>query len=258
MFIIGRAIAGAGSSGIANGALTIISAILPPRTQARVMGVNMGLGQLGLALGPIVGGLFTEYVSWRWCECLSPHRNSYRFLTHTRVTIGFYINLPIGGVVGIILLLCAIPDPEPKPPALEVLGTAAKSLDLPGFILICPAAIMFLLGLQFGGNEHAWNSPTVIGLLAAGLVTFLLFIVWESHVGDDAMVPLAMLKNRIIWSAAGNLFFLLAAVLVADFYLAIYFQAIHDDSPLMSGVHMLPTTLGIVLFTMISGIASTY
>jgi hypothetical protein len=160
--------------------------------------------------------------------------------------------------VGITLLLCSIPDPEKKPPAREVLGTAVRSLDLPGFMLICPAAIMFLLGLQFGGNEYAWNSPTVIGLLAAGLVTFFLFLLWEHHIGDEAMVPLAMLKHRIIWSAAGNMFFLLAAVLVADFYLAIYFQAIHDDSPLMSGVHMLPTTLGIVLFTMISGTASTY
>jgi MFS family permease len=67
MFIIGRAIAGIGSSGIGNGALTIISAILPPKEGARALGINMGLGQLGLAMGPIVGGLFTEYVSWRWC-----------------------------------------------------------------------------------------------------------------------------------------------------------------------------------------------
>lgn len=67
MFIVGRAIAGVGSSGIGNGALTIIAAVLPPRAQAKFLGVNVGLGQLGLALGPIVGGCFTQYVSWRWC-----------------------------------------------------------------------------------------------------------------------------------------------------------------------------------------------
>ncbi|KAH8906887.1 MFS general substrate transporter [Coniochaeta sp. PMI_546] len=232
MFIIGRAIAGVGGSGIGNGALTIIAAVLPPRAQAKFMGVNVGLGQLGLALGPIVGGCFTKYVSWRWC---------------------FYINLPLGAPVAVLLLCMSVPDPESKPPVRQVLGTAIKSLDLPGFMLISPAAVMFLLGLQYGGNQYAWDSSVVLGLLVAAGVTFALFLAWEYRQGDEAMVPFAMLKHRIIWSAAGNMFFVLGSILVADFYLAIYFQAVHDDSPLMSGVHMLPTTLGMVIFTMTSG-----
>lgn len=235
MFIIGRAIAGVGGSGIGNGALTIIAAVLPPRAQAQFMGVNVGLGQLGLALGPIVGGCFTKYVSWRWC---------------------FYINLPLGAPVAVLLLCMSVPDPESKPPVRQVLGTAIKSLDLPGFMLISPAAVMFLLGLQYGGNQYAWDSSVVLGLLVAAGVTFALFLAWEYRQGDEAMVPFAMLKHRIIWSAAGNMFFVLGSILVADFYLAIYFQAVHDDSPLMSGVHMLPTTLGMVIFTMTSGMMS--
>lgn len=67
------------------------------------------------------------------------------------------------------------------------------------------------------------------------------------------MVPFAMVKHRVIWSTAMTMFFTLSSVLVADFYIAIYFQAIRDDSPLMSGVHMLPITLGLVLFTVVSG-----
>ncbi|KAI8263994.1 Efflux pump afoB [Colletotrichum sp. SAR11_239] len=233
MFIVGRTIAGAGSSGLANGALTIISCIMPTREQAKFLGLNMGIGQLGLALGPVVGGLFTEYVSWRWC---------------------FYINLPVGVPVFGLILLFHIPDAEPKLPVRQVLGTAVKSLDLPGFLLISPAAVMFLLGLQYGGNQHPWGSSVVIGLLVGAGVTFILFLAWEHRQGDTAMVPFAMLRHRIIWSAAGNLFFLLSAILVGDFYLSIYFQAIMNDSPFMSGVHLLPTTLGMVLFTMISGV----
>jgi hypothetical protein len=114
-------------------------------------------------------------------------------------------------------LLFTIPEPEPKPPMRQVLGTAIDSLDLPGFMLIGPAAIMFLLGLQFGGNQYAWNSAVVIGLIVGGLVTFVLFLVWEHRVGDRAMVPFAMLRHCITWSSAGNMFFLLATVLVADF-----------------------------------------
>ena len=75
MLIIGRAVAGVGSAGIGNGALTIISAVMPVRARARFLGINQGIGQLGLALGPILGGIFTEYVSWRWCKSCPTQRS---------------------------------------------------------------------------------------------------------------------------------------------------------------------------------------
>lgn len=137
------------------------------------------------------------------------------------------------------------------------MSTLIKSLDLPGFILVAPAAVMILLGLQFGGNHFEWNSSVVIGLLVGGVAMLALFLLWESHQGDNAMIPLAMLRHRIIWSASANMCFVLGSILVADYYLAIYFQAVNNDSLFMSGVHLLPTTLGLVMFTMVSGVMST-
>ncbi|KAK1045893.1 hypothetical protein LTR74_018063 [Friedmanniomyces endolithicus] len=169
----------------------------------------------------------------------------------------YYINLPAGAVVGVLLSRSRIPEPESKKPAREVLGTAVKSIDRPGFALISPAVITLLLGLQFGGNEHPWNSPVFFGLIIGAAATFVCSLFRERRQGDEAMVPFTLLKNKVIWSAAGDMAFVLTSVLVADFYLAIYFQTVNIDSPLMSGVHLLPTCLGLVLFTIISGAMST-
>jgi hypothetical protein len=137
-----------------------------------------------------------------------------------------------------------------------VLGTAVQSLDLPGFAIVVPAAIMFFLALEWGGNIYAWNSSPVIGLFVGAAVTFSLFLVWEYRQGDNAMVPFSMLRMRIIWSASVTMFFFLGVLFCYNFYLPIYFQAVQNDSALMSGVHILPTILGQVLFALVSGVSS--
>ncbi|KAJ5464993.1 MFS general substrate transporter [Penicillium daleae] len=169
ILIVGRAIAGPGSSVLMNGALTIIAAILPSHGQPTVMGVNVGLGQIGIACGPLIGGAFTQYVSWR-----------------------FDINLPLGAVVAGLLLFVTIPESQYKTPVSEVFRTAVNSLDLPGFVLTAPAAIMFFLALKWGGNQHPWDSSAVIGLFIGADVTFIIILLWERRRGDGAMVPFVL------------------------------------------------------------------
>jgi hypothetical protein len=158
----------------------------------------------------------------------------------------------------VLLLFSRIPEATKKLPPQQVLGTAIKSLDLPGFMLISPAAIMVLLGLQYGGTLPPWDSSVVIGLLVGGGVMFILFLIWEWRQGDAAMIPMAMLKTKVIWSAGATLFFLLGAILAAEYYLAMYFQTVKGNSPVMSGVHILPTTISLLTFTMVSGMMSTF
>jgi MFS family permease len=67
MLIIGRAVAGIGSSGLMNGGMTILSASMPLHKRPKYFGIMMGLAQMGTICGPIIGGAFTTYVTWRWC-----------------------------------------------------------------------------------------------------------------------------------------------------------------------------------------------
>lgn len=132
-----------------------------------------------------------------------------------------------------------------------------RNLDLVGFLLFAPAAIQFLLALQYGGNQFAWNSATIIGLFCGSGGTFILFLAWEYYRGDDAMVPLSMVRKTVVWSSCVVLGFSGVAMLCASFYLPIYFQAIKDKSPMMSGVYILPSILSQLGSAIFSGALGT-
>lgn len=167
---------------------------------------------------------------------------------------GFYINLPIGGVVAIFLFLVRIPDID-KTREISVLQTILTKLDLIGFTLFAPATIQLLLGLDYGGNKYAWNSATVIGLFCGAGATFIVFLIWEYFKGDEAMLPLSMMKQRGVWSSCLFAFFFFAALQLVIYYLPIYFQGVKGASPMMSGVDLLPNILSQLIGTLISGIA---
>ncbi|KAJ5219112.1 uncharacterized protein N7498_001211 [Penicillium cinerascens] len=232
MLIVARAVAGLGSSGLMNGSLTIVSSSVPLHKSPALIGIMMGFSQLGVVFGPLIGGAFTEYTSWRWC---------------------FYINLPIGALVAVLLIFVEIPDQGKKPSIKSAMDTILHKLDLVGFVLFAPAAIQLLLALEYGGSKHPWGSATVIGLFCGAAGTFALFLYWEYRHGDRAMIPLSMVAKRTVWSSCLVMVSLFAMVLSAAYYLPVYFQAIKNETPLMSGVYMLPSILSQLAFAVISG-----
>jgi hypothetical protein len=173
---------------------------------------------------------------------------------------GFWINLPIGGLCAIFLLVIKIPDHQDRQTKTKrptILSTLS-GLDLIGFILFAPCAIMFLMALEWGGTNYAWNSATIIGLFCGAGVTFTIFAVWEYRVGDRAMFPYSMLRKRVVWSSCVVIGFFFGCVLTLSYYLPIYFQAVKGASPAMSGVYILPGILGQMLFAIISGVLGEF
>lgn len=233
--IIGRAIAGMGTSGIQNGGITIISESLPLHRRPQMIGIMMGCGQIGIVTGPLVGGAITQYSTWRWC---------------------FYLNLPVGALAVLLLILARIPSkPLPSTPLLSLPPLQIVShLDLPGFAIFAPASIMFLMGLEFGGRTHPWTSATVLGLLIGSVFAFLAFILWEHLAAGRAMIPLAMVRRREVWtSALVGLLTMAGLTFVPGYFLPIFFQSVGGESPLMSGVYTLPSILSNLFMAVFSG-----
>ncbi|KAE8406865.1 major facilitator superfamily domain-containing protein [Aspergillus pseudonomiae] len=232
MLIVGRAVAGIGGAGILNGAFTIVSGCVPMSRRPTIIGLVMGVSQVGLAAGPLVGGALTEYSTWRWC---------------------FYINLPIGGLVGIMLAFVNIPEVLPKKKFTIAIRELPGQLDLIGFALFAPSAIQLLLALQYGGNQFTWHSSQVIGLFCGAGATFIAFLLWDYKQGDKAMIPFSMIRKRVVWSSSLAYGLLMAQVFCVLWYLPQYFQAVKNDSPLMSGVHILPSILAHLCGAVLAG-----
>ncbi|CAG7562878.1 unnamed protein product [Fusarium equiseti] len=231
MLIVGRAISGIGSSGIQNGALTIVASAVPIHKRPSLIGIIMGFAQLGIVTGPLVGGAFTQYTTWRWC---------------------FYINLPIGAICAVLILLVQVPNHR-APTDETIMQLLKTKFDFTGLAMFSPSVVMILLALQWGGVEYAWNSATTIGLFCGGGVLFVIFIFWEHRVGADAMIPMPIVRTRQVWTAMLTQLFLFATVMVASFYLPIYFQSAKDASPFTSGVNLLPSILMLIVAAVSSG-----
>lgn len=111
------------------------------------------------------------------------------------------INLPFGGIAALLIALMRMPERVTKPPPREVLKNLHQKLDLVGFALFAPTMVMLLLAVQWGGNTYAWNSAVVIGLLCGSGVMFLIWLAWDYSRGLSAMIPLPIIRQRIVWSS---------------------------------------------------------
>ncbi|KAL8801085.1 MAG: hypothetical protein Q9182_004724 [Xanthomendoza sp. 2 TL-2023] len=229
-FIIGRAIAGAGGAGVFSGVIVITIPLVPLRKRPAYQGAMGAIFGISSIIGPLLGGAFTENVSWRWC---------------------FYINLPIGAFASLIIFfLVKIPSPEK---AASTKHEKIKQLDPLGNLFFLPALVCLLLALQWGGSKYEWKNGRIIALLVLFGVLIILWVWIQHHAKDNATLPLRILRQR---SVAAGFFYaicLSAAMMIWVYFLPLYFQAIFGSSAVHSGIQVLPLVLSLVVGAMMAG-----
>jgi hypothetical protein len=166
---------------------------------------------------------------------------------------GFYLNLPIGGLVTVMLVLVRIPMQHPRPHPMSVVRTLHTSLDLLGFAIFAPALVMLLLALQWGGTMYDWKSSQIIGLFCGAGATFIVFLIWDWHKGDAAMLPFSIARIRTVWTSCVVYGLFMGNLYTASYWVPVYFQGVKGSSPTMAGVYILPMVIAHVIAALSSG-----
>jgi hypothetical protein len=172
--------------------------------------------------------------------------------------IGFYINLPAGAVTLAFITLVRIPDTKEKTQGRPTIIESINRLDPVGFVLFAPTCIMVLLALQWGGSTYAWNSATIIGLFVGFGASLGTFFFWESRRGDTAMVPLSILRQRVIYSSCLTTMAQYGSHNIFAYYLPVWFQTILGVTPIKSGAYFMGTAIPIIISTMTTGALRKY
>ncbi|XWW93970.1 hypothetical protein V2A60_001909 [Cordyceps javanica] len=232
-FIIGRAVAGVGASGLFSGLMVIMFHTIPLRQRPLWQGAAGGLFAIASVVGPLVGGAFTDHVTWRWC---------------------FYLNLPIGAVSLLVtVLLVNLSDQKLESPAKTLIGKI-QQLDPIGNLAFFPGIVCLILALQWGGTLYSWANARIIALIIVCIALVAIFLGIQIWKKEQATLPPRIIKQRSIAAAMFFCFFNGAGMMVLMYYLPIWFQAIKGASAVSSGLMLLPTVLSVVVAAIFSGI----
>lgn len=229
MLIAARALQGVASGCLIQLCMIIISDMFSVRERSLYMGYTGFVWAVAGSAGPLVGGAFTQAVTWRWC---------------------FWINLPICGITFLLsVIYLDVNNPRTK------LAAGLRAVDWLGSLLILGITTMVLLGLTMGGAVYPWRSATVICLIVFGILLIPVFLFAEHRLAKYPLIPLGVFTN-LSNNAVFTVVFTHGMVLIGiEYYMPLYFQSVQQASPIRSGLLLLPLIVVQAIIEIVSGYA---
>ena len=216
-----RALQGLGAGGLMTLAMALVAEIVPPRERGRYQGYIQMIFVTASVAGPLLGGLFTDHASWRWI---------------------FYVNLPIGAVV-LVLVAVALDVPARKGEArVDYLGAA-----LLGGALTC-----LLLFTTWGGQEYAWDSAEIVGLAIGAVALFGAWVVQQRRAAEP-ILPLRLFGSPVFTIVSTALFCATLSLFAVIVFMPVFFQVVTGASATGSGLLLLPLLLVSIASTLVAG-----
>jgi EmrB/QacA subfamily drug resistance transporter len=219
--VLARGLQGIGGGGLIVTATAVVGDLVPPRERGRYQGIFGAVFGIATIVGPPLGGLLVDHLSWRWI---------------------FYINLPTGAVA--LFLVGAIlrsRTPEQQ-----------RTIDYLGAISLSVALTAIVLCTSLGGTAIAWASLSLTGLLVLAIAGTITFIVAEIR-ADDPILPLGLLRNGTFAIACAVTLIINVSLLGSVTYLPVYLQVVKGQNPSASGLQLLPMMLGMIVTSVASG-----
>ncbi|HET7407653.1 MAG TPA: MDR family MFS transporter [Mycobacteriales bacterium] len=217
-----RGVQGLGAGGLMTLAFTIISDVVSPRERGRYQGYFGSVFAVSSVAGPLIGGAFTDHLSWRWV---------------------FYINLPIG-ILALVVTSAVLRLPfERRDHAVDYIGAA----------LMVSGVSSLLLVTVWGGTQYPWNSDVIIGLAVAGVALVAAFLWWEHQRATEPILPLRLFRLPVFGVTNALAFVVGLGMFGAIVYLPLYWQLARGASATESGLLMIPMMAGVLTASIGSG-----